>query len=482
MKPANQNRFPMIESAAASEPANGHGEFAPVAPRSNKHVTWIRLLWGERRFLSRVTVFGLVLATVIAFVLPVRYRSATRLMPPDEQSGSGLAMLAAFAGKGSSSLAGSGALGSSLGGIASDLLGLKTSDALFIDMLQGPTIQDDLIQRFDLRKVYWERYWADARKDLAKHTEVTEDRKSGVITVAVTDRDPHRAQQMAQAYVDALDKLVAQVSTSSARRERIFIGQRLKTVKQNLDNASQEFSEFASKTGTLDVPEQTKAMVQSEAQLEGNLVAAESQLQGLQQIYTDNNIRVRTLRARVAELKHQVENMSGNKSDPNGSGSEIAGDFPSIRKLPVVGVRWANLYRETKIQETVYELLTQQYELAKIQEAKEIPTVKVMDKAMVPEKRSFPPRTWIIVLGTLFAFLLGSALVIGSVAWNENRSEEKDLAVEMWSDLRQQFPSLSEHHWNPPAATKRFFARANGNGSGHKEKDNRDNNMRSGPE
>ena len=280
-----------------------------------------------------------------------------------------------------------------------------------MDMLQGPTIQDNIIRRFDLRKVYWDKYWEDARKDLRKHTEVSEDRKSGVITVTVNDHDPGRAQQMAQAYVQALDGLVAQVSTSSARREREFIEQRLKVVKENLDSAAAEFSQFASKNGTLDVPSQTRAMVESEAQLEGNLVAAQSELEGLQQIYTNNNIRVRSLRARVGELKRQIENMSGNKADLTADGSDIAGDFPSIRKLPLVGVEWANLYRETKIQETVYELLTEQYELAKVQEAKETPTVKVLDPARIPERKSFPPRLLITLLGIFVALAVSSVWV-----------------------------------------------------------------------
>src|SRR5262249_4689830 len=360
--------------------------------------------------------------------------------PPDDQSGSGLAMLAAFAGRGSSSSSSStggmgGALGTSLGGMAGDLLGLKRSGALFMDMLQSPTLQGNLIHPFDLRKVYWDRYWEDARKDLAKHTDITEDRKSGVISVAVNDHDPRRSQQMAQAYVDALDQLVARVSTSAARRQRMFIEQRLQTVKQNLDEAARDFSEYASKNGTLDVPSQTKAMVETEAQLQGNLMGAQSELESLRQVYTDNNIRVRTVRAKVEALKHQMETMSGNKGDPNSEDSQITGDFPSIRKLPLVGVRWANLYRETKIQETVYELLVQEYEIAKIQEAKEIPTVNVLDPAMVPEKISFPPRILITVLGTLFAFFLASTVIIGSQAWKQSQSPEKQLATEIWAQL-----------------------------------------------
>jgi capsule polysaccharide export protein KpsE/RkpR len=391
-------------------------------------------------------------------------------MPPDDQSGSGLAMLAAFAGKGSSSSSSGGGLGASLGGsmgsMAGDLLGLKSSGALFMDMLGGETIQDGVIRRFDLRKVYWDRYWSDARKDLAKHTDISEDRKSGVITLVVTDRDPHRAQQMAQAYVEQLDQLVAQVSTSAARRQRQFIEQRLKTVKDNLDEASRQFSEYASKNGTLDVPSQAKAMVETEAQLQGSLVAAQSELESLQQIYTDSNIRVRTVRARVAALKHQVENMSGNRSDPSSEDSQIPGDFPSIRKLPLVGVRWANLYRETKIQETVYELLTQQYEFAKIQEAKEIASVKVLDPPTFPEKRSFPPRKWVIILGTMFAFLCGATLVIGRVSWDGNQSPEKRLALEIWGQIANDgFPLGGRRFWN---------RRAGHNGSGRKTSQSED--------
>lgn len=360
-------------------------------------------------------------------------------MPPDQQAGSGLAMLAALAGRGvgsgSSGSGVAGALGGGLGSVAGDLLGLKSSGALFVDMINGPTIQDELIKKFDLRKVYNDRYWDQARRDLEKHTDIKEDRKSGVITIAVTDHDPRRAQEMSQAYVDALNGVVAQVSTSSARRERIFIEGRLKTVKENLDSALQEFSEFASKNGTFDVPSQTRAMVESEATLQGQLVAAQSELEGLKQIYTDNNIRVRSLQARVGALKHQVENMSGNKADLSASDSEIAGDFPSIRKLPLVGVRWANLYRESRIQETVYELLTQEYEMAKIQEAKEIPTVNVLDAALLPERRSFPPRILIMVLGTVFAFFVVSSVVIGSEAWRQNQSPEKQLATEIWSEV-----------------------------------------------
>ena len=125
--------------------------------------------------------------------------------------------------------------------------------------------------------------------------------------------------------------------------------------------------------------------------------------------------------------------MSGNKADLSSDDSQITGDFPSIRKLPLVGVRWANLYRESKIQETVYEMLTQEYELAKIQEAKEIPSVNLLDPPLLPERKSFPPRILIVLLGTLLAFFLGSSIAIGLEAWRQSQSPEKQFANEVWA-------------------------------------------------
>jgi capsule polysaccharide export protein KpsE/RkpR len=434
VKQTNEFRARVVE-APESEPES---TAYLVEQRALDHdgAEWLWLLWERRRFLARVTVWGLVLSTVVAFLIPKRYESTTRLMPPDTQSSSGMAMMAALAGK----------AGAGLSALTGDLLGIKNSSDLFLDILSGRTVQDRLVDRFDLRRVYWDRYWEDARKDLSKRTSVSADRKSGVLTITVTDRDPHRAQQMAQAYVEELDRLVAQVSTSSARRERIFIEQRLKTVKSDLDTASQQFSDYASKNGTIDVTAQGKAMVEGAARLDGELIAAKSELEGLEQIYTANNARVRSLRARVDELQRQLHQLGGDIPG-SASDSDVSGvqqEFPSIRKLPQLAVRWTDLYRQTKIEETVYELLTQQYELAKIEEAKEIPVVKVLDASDMPEKKSFPPRALIIGLGVAFSLCLGGLLVVGSQAWKsiDPDSPRKQLLTEIWQHVKVRIESV----------------------------------------
>jgi uncharacterized protein involved in exopolysaccharide biosynthesis len=371
--------------------------------------TWeaARLLWERRRFLWRVVCWALLFSVAIAFLLPKRYTSTTRLMPPDSKPGA--AMLAALATRSSPALA----------GYAGELLGVKNSGALFAELLRSRTVQDRIIERFHLQKVYWDRYMQDARKDLSKRTEISEERKSGVISIAVTDRSPQRAAEMAQAYVEELDRLVAQVSTSSARQERVFIEQRLKNVRADLDKAQREFSEFASKNTALDIKEQTRAMVESAATLQGHLIAAESELQGMEAIYTSENVRVRSLRARIGELQRQLRKLGGSDAAlAAGSGPE--GElYPSIRQLPLLGVEWADLYREIKVQETVYELLTQQYELTRIQEAKEIPVVHVVDAANIPEKKSFPPRLLIVAAITLLVCLVPAAWIVMSARWDE---------------------------------------------------------------
>lgn len=257
------------------------------------------VLWGRRRILFKTAVWALLASVAIVLLIPKQYESATRMMPPDQQTGSA-AMLAAMLGKGSPG---------SVAALAGSLFGLKNSGALFVDLLQSGTIQGHLVDQFDLQKVYWKRYRQDAIKKLARRTEITEDRKSGVITIVVTDTDRRRARDMAQAYVDQLNLLVARVNTSAARREREFIEQRLVTVQQELEKAQIDLSQFASENTTLDIKEQTRAMVDAGAKLEAQLIAAKSEIDSLEQIYTPENIRVRAARARVSELERELNKM-----------------------------------------------------------------------------------------------------------------------------------------------------------------------------
>jgi capsule polysaccharide export protein KpsE/RkpR len=399
----------------------------------------LRLFWAGRRFLLRAGVYALLASALISILIPVRYQTVTRLMPPDSPSGMGMGLLAAMSGR-------VGMEG--LGSIAGDVLGMKTSGALFVGVIQSQTVQDRVIREFNLMGVYHDGKIEDARKDLAEHTDVSEDRKSGIIAIIVTDHDPKRAAAMAQSYVDELDRLVAQVSTSSARRERIFLEERLKAVKTDLDDSAKKFSDFASKNTAIDIPAQGKAMVDAAARLQGELIVAQSELEGLKQIYTDENVRVRSARARMDELQKKLNEI--------GSAGTVGAEkndnplYPSIRKLPILGVTYADLYRQTKIEETVFELLTEQYEMAKVQEAKEIPSVKVLDAAVVPTKKSYPPRTVITALGTLLGLALAAVWIIGRTQWEsvEASDPRKQFALEVLTTTRASLSSFARNGTN----------------------------------
>jgi uncharacterized protein involved in exopolysaccharide biosynthesis len=417
-----------------------------------------RLVWGNRRFVFRATAAGVLLSTLIAFLIPKRFQTTARLMPPDQgSSGMGMAMMAAASGNVGAQL------GSSLGSMAGDLLGLKSSSDLFIGILQSRTVLDDVINKFDLKKVYSDRRMEDAREYLEKNTILTEDRKSGIITIQVVDKSPTRAAAMAGEYVNELNLVVTQLNTSSAHRERVFLEDRLTQVKQDLETAEQNFSQFATKNTALDIPTQGKAMIEAAATLEGQLIAAQTELEGLKQVYADGNVRVRSTQARVDELRRQLEKSLGSKSgDPGtGNGQNRQSLYPSIRELPALGVGYADLYRSTKIQEAVFQTLTQQYELAKVQEAKETPSVKVLDPPDVPEKKSFPPRLLIITLGAMLAMVGSVVWVFVKQAWDqtEQGDPQKVFAQEVILTVRARLPWVATNGSGPGSVSSKVWSR-----------------------
>jgi uncharacterized protein involved in exopolysaccharide biosynthesis len=413
--------------------------------------TLLRALWEQRLFLLRMAGAGLALSTLAAFLIQKEYQSTTRLMPPD-QVNSSMAMLAAASGT---------PAGSGLGAVAGNLLGLKSTGALFVAILQSRTVEDDVIDRLDLRKIYGVREWSNARNVLEDHTSVSEDRKSGIITIEVTDRSAQRAAAMGQEYVEELNRVVTGLNTSSAHRERLFLEERLAQVKVDLETAEKRFSEYSSKNTAIDIQAQGKAMIEAAAALEGQLIVAKTELQSLKQIYTDGNVRVRATQARVDELQSQLQRLGG-KPD-SGTAAPAENDkpaYPSIRELPLLGVSYADLYRATKVQEAIFETLTREYELAKVEEAKETPSVKMIDPPNVPENRSFPPRVEIMLFGTLLAASLGVMWVFTRRAWEktDSRDPQKVLALEVFQTAKAHLPWASQNGFGVRDASRRLWS------------------------
>jgi len=426
---SNVNNAPGIVLADAETAIR----FDPVAQkivRENRIARW-RTLWTHRRFVVKAAVGGLIVSAALAFLIPNQYESTARLMPPDD-AGSNVAMLAAAA-----------RTGMNVGGIASNLLGLRSTGVLFIGILQSRTVQDDLITKFDLRKLYKHKKWVDTRIQLASRTEIAEDHKNGIISITVTDKDPQRAAAMAQEYVDELNRVVAQLSTSSARRERIFLEERLAQVDQELESAEKNFSDFASKNTAIDIKEQGRAMIDAAAALEGQMIAARTELEAQRQIYTDNSVQVRETQARVNELQRQLQKLGGNQDGAVDAKAQGDSMYPSIKKLPLLGITYADLYRQMRVKEAVFETLTQQYELAKLEEVKQIPSVRVLDAPEIPERKSFPHRLWTMVGGTVLCCLFATVWVLGNQRWTQLDPNDpgRVLAVEVLHTVQARLPN-----------------------------------------
>lgn len=411
---------------------------------ANRIAERLALLWRERRFLWGVAWKTFVAACVVAYLLPVHYEAVAKIVAGDNQGGA--AGLLGKVASGAGSTGGSGGLGLD----PTSVLGLKTPAALYVEIMKSRTVQDRLIDRFDLRRHYWltGRWWPAGyyltRKKLSGFTDFLEDKRSGVITLTCTDYDKRMAAAIANAYVEELNRLAADLNTSDAHRERIFLEERLKSAKQDLDQASLALSQFSSKNTIMDPQNQGRTMMDAAAEVQGQLIAAEAELKGYEEIYSPENVKIRTTKARIGELRTQLRKMMGSSSGGTPESAAAGAPYPSMRTLPLLGYQYNDLYREAKTQEVVYEFLTQQYEMAKIQEAKELPTVRVMDLAVPPERKSGPIRTEVVSLSVLAGLSLGCLWVIGRNAWELLPIDDprRALAAEVAGDLKASLKKL----------------------------------------
>lgn len=416
--------------------------YPPSLPEMDQHpaeekgkIAKLWLLWHERLLFWRVAWKTFVLAVLISFLLPKHYEAVVKVVP-GESSSSGMMGIPGKLANMSNSAAGNGI---SLALDATGLLGAKTSTAFYVEILKSRSVQDRIIDRFNLRQRYWKTglwfprdYYATRRK-LKSFTDVDEDKKSNVITVTVTDYDRDTAAQIANAYVTELNRAAAELNTGEAHRERVFLESRLKEAKQDLDQTALALSQYSSKNTIMDPQDQGRAMMDAAARVQGEIIAGEAELKGLQEIYSDDNVRVRTLKARLETLRGRLRSMAGKQS-------EIASaDYPSMSTLPILGYRYSDLSRQTKIQEAVFEFLTQQYETAKIDEAKELPTVRVMDPAVPPERKSSPHRILIWIASLAGALVLTAFWVLGKNSWEQMSPADSRrlLAAEVGAEIRR---------------------------------------------
>jgi capsule polysaccharide export protein KpsE/RkpR len=207
-----------------------------------------------------------------------------------------------------------------------------------------------------------------------------------------------------------------------------------------METAEKELSEFASKNATMGINEQVRVMIESAAKLQGELIAAESQLQEVRQIYTDSSPQIRSLQARISELVNQQKKLLGTYSGKSFADGEASGSsFPTLWQLPIMGVPYESKFRKLKMEEAIYETLRAELDSAKVQEARENPYVEVLDLPEVPERQSFPPRLLIIAAGTGCALILSGVWILGVARWQEidARHAGMVLAREIFGTVRR---------------------------------------------
>ena len=388
-------------------------------------------LWRRRLWLAKVIGIGSLISlslALLAFFVPNTYSSTAQLMPPESEAFTSESMLNLLGG-------------ASMPNLGSGLFSNRSAGATAIGVLSSRTVQDDLVNRFNLRNVFHRKLQVEARKDLSGETKFDEDNKSGIVSITVTDEDRYLARDLAQGYIEELNKLVSGLSTSTARRERMFLEERLRSVKADLDTNSHALSQFSSRNATFDPAKQGEATVEAAGKLQEELTLAESQLSGLKALYTDDNVRVRELRGRIGALQSQLQKIGGKGGSGVGVGSDLKSDdiFPSVRELPLLGYTYYDLYLRVTMDQSIYETLTKQYELAKVQEAKEIPIIKVLDLPAVAEKKTGPHRTYIAIFGFLLTTFAALGWIIVSRLWElaADSHPVKTTVRTIWRSIRR---------------------------------------------
>ncbi len=402
----------------------------------------LRRHWG---LLAAFLLIGSLLGAITSLLLPKEFDATASVMPPvDPRASTGLAALA-------TQIAGAAPFGA--------MFQASGTKEVFLGILKSRTMQDDIIRKFDLVKEYAlegaRTPMESARKKLQSMTNIRASRE-GVISVTASAYDPQKAADIANFYVENLDRLNTALNVNDAGRSRLFLEGRVSEARAALREAEDKLRRFQSKSKAVVMEGQTKAAIEGAARLEGQILAAEVQLRTLETYSTSRNPDVIRLREGIEEMRRQLRRMeygrgpgaggqqaAGSRQRAGtreqraaGSGQEAAGsrqqtagaDGPAggnaearagsdeaagsdfampLGSIPEAGVSLARLIREAKIQETIYTLLTQQLEQAKLAEAKDMPTVRILDRAVLPEGKSRPSMRNNTLMGGGVALLLG---------------------------------------------------------------------------
>ncbi|NTV49335.1 MAG: lipopolysaccharide biosynthesis protein [Geobacteraceae bacterium] len=372
----------------------------------------LQVLVRRRALIIRLTLAAAFLAVVYSLLLPNIYTATAKILPPQKDSGGGTA--AALLGQ----------LGGLGGGLAA---GLGGSSDLYLGILKSRSVADAVILRMDLATELKNNNPDLLRKAIAAMVKFQAG-KDGIITVTADHKDPRKAAMLAHTFVDELQRKSLQLNLTKAGTERQFLEKRLAVVKIDLKKAEEDLRTFQEKSSMFKADDQIKASIESIAKLQAQIVTIEVQLAAARQNLTDESPEVRSLLASLAQLKKQLAVMTG----VSGSG----GGIPSIGSAPAIGIEYFRKLREFKTQEAIHEQLTRQFELAKLNEARDSSSLQVLDDAVVPSNKSKPKRSLIVILATVTAFFCSIFLVFIKEYLAKLSPEDSAMVAEMKGTLK----------------------------------------------
>lgn len=348
-----------------------------------------RVLVKRKLFIAIIVMVAFIGSIIYSLFLPKIYSSTASILPPQQEGSLGSNILSQLPG--------------GIGGLAGGLVGMSSPTELWLGILKSRTINDAIIKRFDLISVFKAKTMDSARNSLNGMVKVVK-AKDGIISITVEDKDPKRAADLANAFVEELDRVNKGIMTTSGRRMKVFVGERLNGVKTELTLAEENIKAFQEKNKTIKLDDQSKAVIEAIGTLKGNVMAKEVELQTLLSYATPTNPNAEILKTELYELKKRLQELEEGTSIPDRTSAKNI--FIPTNEIPSLSLQYVRLLRDAKVQQTLFELLTQQYEMAKIQEAKDTPTVQVLDVAKVPEVRTKPKRSLIVMLSTIAAVFI----------------------------------------------------------------------------
>ncbi len=394
---------------------------------------YISVLIRWRRFIFINFVVICVMAIGVSFVIPKWYKAKATLLPPEESPrSSAIASLLTDL---------------PLGGLV--IPGATTSADLFVAILGSRTVAEGVIEKLDLLKVYKSKNLEGAIRTLHKHSSMGIT-KEGVITIEVEEKDPQLAAKIANTYIAELDRVNKETSVSQAKSKRLFVEERIKEAKVELEKAENELKEFQEENKAISLPDQVSAAIERAAQLKTEQVTLEIELGVLRKTASSSHPQVELLRSQISEIQKQLEKIEFGDipgfDEINSKSSERREFHVPFAKVPSIGLELARLTRNLRIQEAIYELLTQQYEQAKIEEAKDTPTVQILDVGAPPILKSRPNRKmFVIFMGFLSLFL--SLVYVFSVEYFERlrltQTEEYERILALFHLMKRDIQQLN---------------------------------------